>query len=282
MSNATHHLHEKQAASGGKAASLFRSVPTWWLMFIRELTDLWLGGKALYLILAYSLFLGFQSYAQVKTSETSLIPPREMVLATLQAVIYVAGLIGLIIGADSISGERERGTLEALLLTPASRRQILLGKFLAGLSPWPLALLIAIPFFLMLAQGDPIFGKALYWGSIVGTLLAVGFTGLGMLISFWSNSNRVSFFVGLGVYLVLLLPTSWPGRAQLGYVAKLVQRLNPIEGPINYFLPKLLVNNRNFSEIAHWMWTPEVFASAMILLLFLYVGVQLRIDARQR
>jgi hypothetical protein len=172
--------------------------------------------------------------------------------------------------------------LEALLLTSASRRQIILGKFLAGLSPWPLALLIAVPFFLMLAQGDPIFGKALYWGSIIGTLLAIGFTGLGMLVSFWCNSNRVSFFVSLGIYLVLLLPSTWPGRAQLGYVAKLVQRFNPIEGPINYFLPKILVNNRQFSEIAHWMWTPEVFAGGTVLLLFLYAAVRLRIDAQQR
>lgn len=282
MSDATAHLNKKQVTSQDQAESSGRRVPVWWLMFTRELTDLWIGGKALYLILAYSLFIGFQSYAQLKTSETSFVPPKEMVLAALQGVIYVTGLISLIVGADSISGERERGTLEALLLTPTSRRQILLGKFLAGLSPWPLALLIAIPFFLMLAQGDPIFGKALYWGSIVGTLLAVGFTGLGMLISFWSNSNRVSFFASLGVYLVLLLPTSWPGRAQLGYVAKLVQRFNPIEGSVNYFLPKLLVNNRHFSEIGFWIWTPEVFAAATFLLLFLYAGAQLRIDARQR
>jgi ABC-type Na+ efflux pump permease subunit len=282
MSDATVPLHERQAAGQRQAESSGRRAPVWWLMFIRELADLWIGGKALYLILGYSVFLGFQSYAQVKTSETSLIPPKEMVFAALQGVIYVTGIIGMIIGADSLSGERERGTLEALLLTPASRRQILLGKFLAGLSPWPLALLIAVPFFLLLAQGDPIFGQALYWGGIVGTLLAIGFTGLGMLISFWCNSNRVSFFVSLGVYLVLLLPSSWPGRAQLGYVAKLVQRFNPIEGPINFFLPKILVNNRQFSEIGYWMWTPGVFAAAMVLLLFLYVATRLRIDARQR
>jgi ABC-2 type transport system permease protein len=282
MNDTTAQLDEKRTASRLRTEASGRSVPVWWLVFIRELADLWIGGKALYLILAYSVFLGFQSYAQVKTSETNFIPPKEMVFAALQGVIYVSGLIAMIIGADSISGERERGTLEALLLTPASRSQILLGKFLAGLSPWPLALLIAVPFFLLLAQGDPIFGQALFWGGIVGTLLAIGFTGLGMLISFWSNSNRVSFFVSLGVYLVLLLPSSWPGRAQLGYVAKLVQRFNPIEGPINYFLPKILVNNRQFSEIGHWMWTPEVFAAAMVLLLFLYVGAQLRIDARQR
>jgi ABC-2 type transport system permease protein len=282
MNDTTAQLDEKRTASRLQTEVSGRSVPVWWLVFIRELADLWIGGKALYLILAYSLFVGFQSYAQVKTSETSFIPPKEMVFAALQGVIYVSALIAMIIGADSISGERERGTLEALLLTPASRRQIILGKFLAGLSPWPLALLIAVPFFLMLAQGDPIFGQALYWGGIVGTLLAIGFTGMGMLVSFWTNSNRVSFFVSLGIYLVLLLPSTWPGRTVRGFVAKIFQRLNPVEGTINEFLPKILINNRSFSEYENWLRTPEVFAAVMVLLLFLYAASRLRIDARQR
>ena len=214
MSNATIPMGENPALGERVDETRSLAFTAWWLMFIRELADLWIGGKALYLILAYSVFLGFQAYAQVRTSESSLIPPKEMVFATLQVVFYVGGMIGMIIGADSISGDRERGTLEALLLAPISRRQILLGKFLAGLSPWPVALLIAIPFLKMLSQGDPVFGKALYWGGIVGTLLAVGFTGLGMLVSFWSNSNKISFFVSLGIYLVILLPTTWPGRAR--------------------------------------------------------------------
>jgi len=281
MSDATVPLREKNTVGQRRAKSLGRGIPAWWLVFIRELADLWIGGKALYLILAYSLFLGFQSYAQVKTNETSLVPPKEMVFASLQVVIYVGGLIGLIIGADSISGERERGTLEALLLTPGSRRQIIIGKFLAGLSPWPVALLIAIPFLKMLSQGDPIFGQSLYWGGITGSLLATGFTGLGMLISFWSNSNKASFFVSLGVYLVILLPTTWPGRTVRGVVAKIFQRMNPLEGT-NEFLEKILVNNRPFAQYEIWLRTPEVFAALIVGILLIYAASRLRIDARQR
>lgn len=281
MSNATIPIGENQVLdeSAGESSSLTFSA--WWLIFTRELADLWIGGKALYLILAYSIFIGFQTYSQVKTSESSLIPPREMVFATLQVVLYISGLIGMIIGADSISGERERGTLEAVLLTPVSRRQIILGKFLAGLSPWPIALLIAIPFLKMLAQGDPVFGQSLYWGGIVGSLLAVGFTGLGMLVSYWSNSNKVSFFVSLGIYLVILLPTTWPGRAVRGFVAKFFQRMNPLEGT-NELLEKILVNNRPFSQYTTWLRTPEVFAFIVAALLLIYAGSRLRIDARQR
>jgi ABC-2 type transport system permease protein len=281
MSNATIPLGGDQVLADRADKLSHPAFSAWWLMFIRELSELWIGGKALYLILAYSVFLGFQAYSQVKAGESDMIPPKEMVFATLQVVFYTGGLIGLIIGADSISGERERGTLEALLLTPVSRRQLILGKFLAGLSPWPIALLIATPFLKVLSQGDPIFGQSLYWGGLVGTLLAIGFTGLGMLVSFWSNSNKVSFFVSLGIYLIVLLPTTWPGRAVRGAVAKFFQRMNPLEGT-NELLEKILVNNRPFSQYAVWFRTPEVFAALVVVILLVYAGSRLRIDARRR
>ncbi len=281
MSNATIPLGENQVLGERADESASPTFNAWWLMFIRELADLWIGGKALYLILAYSVFLGFQAYSQVKTSESSLIPPKEMVFATLQVVFYIGSLVGLIIGADSISGERERGTLEALLLTPVSRRQIILGKFLAGLSPWPIALLIAIPFLKMLSQGDPVFGRSLLLAGFLGSLLAIGFTSLGMLVSFWSNSNKVSFFVSLGIYLLIMLPTSWPGRSVHGFVGKFFQRMNPIEGT-NEILEKILVNNRPLAQYEVWMRTPEVFAAVTVGILLLYAGYRLRIDASQR
>ena len=46
----------------------------------------------------------------------------------LQVAVAVGSLLTLVVAADGVSGERERGTLESLLLTPVSRRGLLLGK----------------------------------------------------------------------------------------------------------------------------------------------------------
>ena len=167
MSDATGAMGLGKSARPRHAVSSGRLWTVWWRVFVRELSDLWIGGKALYLIFGYAVYLGFKSWSQVKTSQSNLIPPKEMVFATLQVVYYTGGLIGMIVGADSISGERERGTLEALLLTPAHRIQFVLGKFLAALSPWPVVLLISVPFLHVLAQGNPVFGHSLYWGGFV-------------------------------------------------------------------------------------------------------------------
>ncbi|HXD09548.1 MAG TPA: ABC transporter permease subunit, partial [Anaerolineales bacterium] len=178
------------------------AIPAWRVLFTMELADLWVGGKALYLLLAFSILLGIQTFVLATNFELSLFTPQEMVRETIQSAIQVSLLIGLIIGADSISGERERATLEGLLLTPASRKQIVLGKFLAALSAWPAALVIAIPFMALLSQGKPVFVQAVAWGGLVGLLLIPAFTAVGMIVSYCCNSNKTSFFISLGIFMV--------------------------------------------------------------------------------
>ncbi|MBC6947406.1 ABC transporter permease, partial [candidate division KSB1 bacterium] len=226
-----------------------------------------MGGKAPVLLLIFSVLLGIMTYVMASNSELSLIPPQEMTYETLKAAIAVGLFISLIIGADSISGERERATLESLLLTPTSRRQIVFGKFLAGVSPWPVAYLIAIPYMKVLSQGNEVFAAAVPWGALTGTLLAPAFTAMGMLASFWSNSNKTSLFTGLGLYVLFLLPSQLPGRAQTGQMGSLLQQVNPIAST-NHFLSKILVNNRTFEEWWPWLVAPAALALLLYGLLF--------------
>jgi ABC-2 type transport system permease protein len=57
----------------------------------------------------------------------------EIFLAPL--FLLVPLIVATVIAADSFAGERERGTLEALLHTPTTDRELLLGKFLASWLP---------------------------------------------------------------------------------------------------------------------------------------------------
>jgi hypothetical protein len=269
---------KKRNMTEGRFESSGSVLPTWWLIFTRELADLWIGGKALILILAYSILLGIMVYVLSSNSELSLIPPKEMVYETLKNAMAVSLFIGLIIGADSLSGERERATLEGLLLTPASRRQIMVGKFLAAISPWPAAMIIAIPYLRVLAQGDEILGPAILWGAILGSILVPAYTGLGMLVSFWSSSNKTSYFVSLGIYILFLVPAQLPGRAQTGAAGQFLQWVNPFAAT-NHFLSKHLVNYRTVAEFWTWLISPVVFAGLVLGLLFLYAAPGLRLEA---
>jgi len=252
--------------------------PAWSIIASRELFELWVGGKAIVLLIIYSILLGVTAFVTSNNSELELIPPKELVFMTLSTAISIGLFIGLITGADSVSGERERGTLEALLLTPTSRRQMVSGKFLAAVSPWPLALALALPYLVLFAQGGDSWVQGLLWGAFVGSLLTLAFTALGMLISIWSNSNKTSMVVALVIYIAFYIPTQWAGAAQTGVTGRLFKKINPLESG-NHFLEKVLVNNRTLAEFWPWLIAPVVFILLTVGVLFLFAAPRIQVDA---
>jgi len=252
--------------------------PAWSIIASRELFELWVGGKAIVLLIIYSILLGVTAFVTSNNSELELIPPKELVFMTLSTAISIGLFIGLITGADSVSGERERGTLEALLLTPTSRRQMVSGKFLAAVSPWPLALALALPYLVLFAQGGDSWVQGLLWGAFVGSLLTLAFTALGMLVSIWSNSNKTSMVVALVIYIAFYIPTQWAGAAQTGVTGRLFKKINPLESG-NHFLEKVLVNNRTLAEFWPWLIAPVVFILLTVGVLFLFAAPRIQVDA---
>ena len=120
-------------------------------------------------------------------------------------------------GADGISGERERGTLETLLVTPVDRRSIIVGKLIAALTLWFATFGISIPYVWVLGREVGILGTALALGFGVG-LLAVGLGSIGLLISAACNSNKTSIAASIFLLLILFAPTQLPsGLPQAGF-----------------------------------------------------------------
>jgi ABC-2 type transport system permease protein len=237
--------------------------PAWWVVLRRELAELWVGGRALNLLLLFAILMSGTAFLLATNSELSLTPPRLMMVVALQATTSFGLFIGLIVGAESISGERERATLEALLLTPADRRQIVLGKYLAAISPWPAALLVALPYVIVLAQRDVALDLALMWSAALGTLLVFTFTGIGMVVSILSGSSRTSLFVGLLVYLLTLLPAQLPGEFASTAVGALVRAVDPLES-VRQFLTAYLVDGYALDEARVLLIAPTVAFGAVL------------------
>ena len=250
----------------------------WWVVFKQEAVELWVGGRAINLLILYSLLLGLLTFLLATNTELNLIPPKEMVFLTLLNTISFGVFIGMIVGADGISGERERGTLEVLLLTPASRRQLILGKLLASLTPWPAAFLISLPALFVVAQGDEVFGQAVLLGALIGTALAIAFAGFGLLVSTWANANKTSMFICLIVWLLLFMMTQLPGEVQKGDFGYFVQRINPLQAT-SEFMEKVLVNNRSVWERDEYLRSSIGAVVLVLFALFVIAAPRLRLDA---
>src|SRR5437867_3185600 len=138
-------------------ATAERTTPTrlWGIVGEWELRDLWLSGRGLALSLAFSLLVSVIAYLVATNKALNFLEQREAVNLTLQVAIAVGALLALVAAADAVSGERERRTLETLLLTPVPRLELLFGKLVAAFSLWLAAFAITIPYGWIVGGGHP-------------------------------------------------------------------------------------------------------------------------------
>ena len=129
---------------------------------------------------------------------------------------YVLSLIALLFTFDSISGERERGTLRLILANPMPRHTVLVGKFLGALMSifMPFTLAVLINLFVISVSGD-VHLDAEAWRRlsiifIVAVFYAGLFIALGLLVSARVRQSAVSLVILLltWVTFVVFIPNT--------------------------------------------------------------------------
>jgi ABC-2 type transport system permease protein len=229
------------------------------VVLARELRDLWLAGRGLLLSFGFSVLVSALAYLAATNQALNFLEQRESVNLVVQAGIIVGALLTLLAAADAISGERERGTLESLLVTPVSRRQLGGAKLLAALSLWLAAYAILAPYAWFLARSLGIVGAALAASLVVGTLLAVALGSFGLIVSLFAASNRVSMSVSLFVLLALFAPTQLPSGAKQGWFADALLHVNPVTSG-ERFVNRLVISGSSWGQELGWLVSPLVAA----------------------
>lgn len=239
----------------------------WRVVAAQECRDLWLGARGPVLLLGFSLLLSVITYLVGSNRALNFLEQRESVNLALQVAVAVGVLLALAVAADAFSGERERGTLEALLLTPVRRTDLVIGKLVAASTVWFATFAVAVPYLWVLARGVSVLLPALLLGFLVGTVLTVGLAAAGLLLSARSASNKVSLTVGLLLLLALFAPTQLPSGLPQGWFGHLLDRVNPVSSGL-HFVSLVLVDGHP--------WTAELsYLAAPLLLAVPAVGVLL-------
>jgi ABC-2 type transport system permease protein len=231
----------------------------WLVVAEQECRDLWTSGRGLILLFLFSVLLSAITYLTSTNQALNFLEQRESVNLILQFAVAVGVLATLVVSADGISGERERGTLETLLVTPVSRRSIISGKLLAALSLWLGTFLVSIPYVWVLARGVGILGRALALGFCVGTLVAIGLGAIGLLISAFCNSNKTSIAASLLLLLILFAPTQLPSGLPQGWFFEVLLRANPVASGLAY-ISSILVEGHSWTQDLSFLITPLLTA----------------------
>ncbi|MEL7157261.1 MAG: ABC transporter permease subunit, partial [Actinomycetota bacterium] len=182
----------------------------------------------------------------------------------VQTAIGLGTLAAVVVSADAISGERERGTLEALLVTPISRRGIVIGKLLAANTMWIAALVVALPYVVQMATGPGVMTDALLVLGITGSLVASAVTALGLAVSSITRSNRVSLAASIGVLLLLAAPSQLPAITAKGFLGSILIRANPVSAGL-HLASEVLVSQKSWAS--QWTLLISPLIAAVILTL---------------
>lgn len=119
----------------------------------------------------------------------------------------VVPLMGLTIGARSVAGQRERGTLRFLLSHPINPTEVYLGIFVGNV----LALLAAVSAGFGVAglfaslRGAAVDGPDLLLIAALAWLLAVSMIGMGMLVSAFATRSAAAMGLALVLWLAFVL-----------------------------------------------------------------------------
>jgi len=229
----------------------------WLVLGAQECRDLWWSGRGPLLLFVLSVLLSGVTYLTATNRALNFLEQREAVNLVVQFAVALGVLAALIVSADGISGERERGTLETLLVTPVTRRAILAGKLTAALSLWFASFIVSIPYIWVLAGGVGIMGQALALAFSYGTLVAAGLASVGLLVSALSNSNKTSLAGSVLLLLVLFAPTQIPTGMPQGWFFDVLVRVNPVTSALAHISAQL-VQGRSWTQDLSYLISPIV------------------------
>jgi ABC-2 type transport system permease protein len=244
------------AAGHSESGSRQRS---WLVIAGQECRELWVGGRGLTLVFCYSVLLSCVAYLAATNQVLNFLEQREAVNLTLQVAMAVGVLVTLVAAADAISGERERGTFEALLLTPVSRQSIVAGKLAAVLTLWLACWVVSLPYLWVLGRGVAVVSESVLLGLALGTLLALALGCFGLLISALSNSNKSSISISVFVLIALSAPTQLPTGLASTAIGGALIRLNPVGSTLHY-VSAILVQGRGWTRDVSYLAAPAATA----------------------
>lgn len=126
-------------------------------------------------------------------------------------VAFLAPLLGVMFGFDAVNGERSQGTLPRLLSQPIHRDEVILGKFVAGISVIAIMLTALVLFVagigifrLGVTPSLPEVSRLVVW--LLFAVLYVAFwQGLATLVSVRTTRAATSALIPVGIWLVLAL-----------------------------------------------------------------------------
>lgn len=235
-------------------------------MVKKELRESLYESKGLWMIAAVSVILTALCILATTIREASAFSQTDVLQYAIKAVLFLTLMVCMVLGASSFVAEREENTLESLLLTPISKLQLTLSKYVGSLLIGFVLLLVSVPYILAISAGSGLTASALFISFFCGLLTLLAFTGIAVMLSVLLESTKASILTSVLILLVLTFPAFLKGILKLSAVGRFFLSIDPIACCFN-LMEKMLVDQVSVFSLMQYVLPLLVFAAIGIALL---------------
>lgn len=232
----------------------------------KEAGELLLSLRGLAWLLSVSAALSVFGLLLVGNTELSLLDNAQVVYDMVAIVTALGGLLALVVGIDAVAGERERGSLVPLLLTPASRDAILAGKLGGVAIAWTIMYALALPYLWAVGSTGQNLADGMLGLAVLGTPVVIGFGFLGMGLGARLPSARAGLLTGLIGLVVSASPLLLGPSLRQSAIGRAFDAVNPFSAAVNAY-DAVIIDSQGIA--AQW---PHIAVAAAWLVLTLWLA----------
>lgn len=241
-------------------------------MIKKELRESLYESKGLWMIAAVSVILTVLCILVTTIREVSAFSQTDVLQYAIKAVLFLTLMVCMVLGASSFVAEREENTLESLLLTPVSKWQLTLSKYVGSLLIGFVLLLVSVPYILAISAGSGLAVSALFITFFSGILMLLAFTGISVMLSILLESSKASIMTSILILVIITFPAFLQGILKLTAIGTFFLKIDPIACCFN-MMQRILVDQAPVSSLIQYL---------LPLILFAVVGVTLPIWASRK
>lgn len=225
----------------------------------KEAGELLLSRRGLIWLLAVAAALSGFALLLVGDTELSLLDNAQVVYDMAAIVTALGSLLALIVGIDTVAGERERSSLLPLLLTPVSRRAILFGKLGGVAIAWTVMYAISLPYLWAVGSTGQNMLDGIAVSALLGTPVVLTFGFFGMGLGSRSASARTALLSGLVILVLSASPLLLGPSLRQSAIGRMFDAVNPFSAAVNAYDAVIIdsqgiaAQGMNFLVVLAWL-----------------------------
>lgn len=217
----------------------------------KEAGELLLSLRGLTWLMAMTGALSVFGLLLVSDTELSLLDNAQVVYDMAGIVTALGGLLALVVGIDSVAGERERGSLIPLLLTPASRDAILAGKLGGVAIAWAVMFALALPYLWAVGSTGQNPWDGMLVLAVLGSPVVLGFGFFGIGLGARLASVRAGLLTGLIALVLSAGPLLLGPSLRQSAIGRAFDAVNPFSAAVNAYDAVIIDSQAVFAQWPH-------------------------------